>query len=328
MTLPIIAAAYGALTIFVLLGAFTGAFESNRRQILERARRMESQRVGARRRADEVSPKGAELLRKDNLSSSAQIASLLGRFGWAEQRAIMLEQGNVPIKVSEYALLLVGGAVIAGVLAWFVSGFPPAALVMGAFVLLVGEFWLSRRSQKRLQQFSQQLPQALQLMAVSLQSGFGIMDAIRTVARDMDDPLSAEFSRILDETRAGGSFEQALDRLAERMGGSDLRIVMQALSIHRQVGGDLGTILAQVAETMREREKLRRDISSMTAQERMSATIVAMLPIWALGFFIVAEPSLVEPLWTAQTGKLMAGAGLLLEVMGFFLMRRVTKLEV
>ena len=328
MTLQLVAGAFGALTIFVLFGVFSGAFSTNRRQILNRARRMEAQRLGARRRAEDVSFSGAELLRKDNLSSNAQIASLLGRFSWAEQRGKALEQGDIPIKVSEYALILVVGSLVAGAVAWYFSGFPPAGLVAAAFVIFIGEIWVNRRAEKRLQKFSQQLPHALQLMAVSLQSGFGIMDAIRSVARDMEAPLSTEFSRILDETRAGGSFEDALERLAERMGGADLRIVVQALTIHRQVGGDLGAILAQVAETMHEREKLRRDISSMTAQERMSATIVAMLPVFALGFFIIAEPSLVEPLWTTKTGQMMAGIGLALEVVGFFLMRRVTKLEV
>ena len=325
--LQILATILGALTIFVLFGAFSGALRTNRRHILNRARRMESQRLGGVTGVAPTEPAAADLLRKDNLASNAQIASLLGRFSWAERRASTLEQGDLPIKVSEYALMLVTGGLVSGAAAWYFSGFAPAALVMVAFVFFFGEVWVTRRAQKRLQDFSQQLPGALQLMAVSLQSGFGIMDAIRTVARDMDAPLSIEFNRILDETRAGGSFEQALDRLAERMGGSDLRIVVQALSIHRQVGGDLGAILGQVAETMREREKLRRDISSMTAQERMSATIVAMLPVFALGFFVVAEPSLVEPLWTTQTGQMMAAAGLLLEVVGFFLMRRVTKVE-
>ena len=327
MMIPIMAGVYGALTIFVLFGLFSGSFSTNRRQILDRARRMEDQRLGARRRDKADSTVGAELLRDDSLSSNAQIASLLGRFSWAERRAKSLEQGDVPIKVGEYALMLFTAALAGAALTGFLTGFPPAGFVVGIFVVLIGEIWVGRRATKRREKFSRQLPNALQMMAVSMQSGFGIMDAIRTVSRDMEKPLSSEFSRILDETRAGGSFEDALDRLAQRMGGSDLHIVVQALTIHRQVGGDLGGILEQVAVTMREREKLRRDIGSLTAQERMSATIVAALPFWALGFFIVTDKALVEALWTTQLGQILSAVAIGLEIVGFILMRRATTLE-
>ena len=328
MTFPILAGVYGALTVFVIIGLISGSFSTSRRQILHRAKRMEDQRLGVRRRdAEQVGGDGADLLRDQRLATNKQIASFISRFSWAERRARTLEQGDVPIKVGEYALMLALTALAGMAIAWFLSGFPPAGLVVAVFIVMVGETWVSRRAAQRREKFSRQLPNALQMMGSSLQSGFGIMDAIRTVAHDMEQPLSTEFGRILDETRAGGSFEAALERLAERMGGSDLRIVVQALTIHRQVGGDLGGILAQVAMTMREREKLRRDISSMTAQERMSATIVAALPIFALGFFIVSDKTLVESLWTTQLGQILSGTAIALEVVGFILMRRVTKLE-
>ena len=327
MSLGLVAALLGALTIFVVLGLLTGQLSRTRRQVMARALRVEARRV-MEDAVESGDTARVELLREDAISANPHLSRVLRRFSWSERRAVTLEQGALPLKVSEYAFILGAGFLVAGVAAAWLSGIPPAGLLAGAGAVLVGEWYVTRRAKQRINRFNEQLPAALQMMAVSLQSGFGIMDAIRTVGQDMEPPLSEEFSRILDETRAGGSFDESLERLTERIGTPDLRIVAQALTVHRSVGGDLGQILGQVAQTMREREKLRRDIISMTTQERMSATIVAMLPLWCVGLFLVIQPELIQPLWQDRTGQIMAGAAILLEVLGFILMRKVTTVEV
>lgn len=330
MSLEVIGGALAALTIFLFLSLLRGSTTGQKHRIIDRARQLERQRLD---REQAIAPAPPETLRSsvirdEGLSSNRQVASVLRRFQWSRRRAQTLERANLPLKVSEYLAIVAGLALVGGALTAWHTGFLPAGGVVAAAFLLAGEVWVGRRAGNRMERFNQQLPQALQMMSTSLQSGFGIMESIRTVARDMDEPLSQEFARLLDEARAGGSFEESLHRLNERVGGTDLLFVVQALSVHRQVGGDLGAILNRVAATMREREKLRRDILSMTAQERMSGLIIALLPIWAVGFFLVTAPETIDALWTTQTGQIMLAIGIGLEVAGFLLTRRVVQVEV
>jgi tight adherence protein B len=198
----------------------------------------------------------------------------------------------------------------------------------GVLAVVSFEMWVRSRSRRRLQNFEKQLPGALQVMSTSLKSGFGIMEAVSTVVREMDAPLSTEFERLLDETRVGGSFEDGMHAMVDRIDSPDLRIVARALEIHRRVGGDLASILDQVAETMREREELRGHIIALTAQQRLGGLIVGLLPFWVVFFFLMTDPDFISPLWTEPVGRLLLVIGGGLEILAFFVMRRIMSIEV
>lgn len=325
------AAILGALSVMLLVSALSGQLTLTRRRALNRAMRLEAQRFRPAEPTAAAAPGGearASLLRNQSLSGNKALNSFLHRFSWSLTRAQTLERADLPLKVGEYAMILAFLGLSLAVLVTLITGFIIAGLVVGAVAVLVVEWWVVRRTKIRTDKFNEQLPTALQMMAVSLQSGFSISDAIRTVANDMDPPLSEEFGRIMDEARAGGSFEDSLHRLEERIESPDLHIAIQALTVHARVGGNLGEILDQVAATMREREKLRREVRSMTAQERVSANIVALLPFWVLGFTFVVSKEAVAPLWETSTGHIIAAVAIAFEVVGLILTRRVTKVEV
>lgn len=317
----------GALAIFLAAGALTGQFEAGRRRMVQRALEMESRRLQheAAEAGDEVR---AQLLREDAVASSPLLSAMLRHFSWSERRAATLVAAALPLKVSEYASILLISFIAVSVGGWLVSGFAPAGLGAGVLAVLVIELWVRRRAGGRSKRFNEQLPAALQMMSIALQSGFGIMEAIRTVSREMETPLSDEFRRLLDEVAAGGSLEESLERMASRFASPDMRLVMQALAIHRNVGGNLGEILEQVAETMRERDELRRHIQSLTSQERASSLIVAALPVFVVGMFQFMAPELIAPLWEETTGRIILGVAIGFEVVGFMLMRRVMTIEV
>lgn len=321
----VIAAVLGSLAVMALVSAVSGHFSWTRRRALDRAFQF-----GAVPRHPEAPPlpKRGSLMRKDGVARNAQLSAFFRRWDWSVQRAEVLERAALPLKVSEYLLIVSIVVVVGAGLALWLTGFWPAAIVVAVFALAGPEWYVHRRASQRINKFNEQLPGALQMMAVSLQSGFSISDAIRTIASDMDPPLADEFGRILDETRAGGSFEESLLRLEERINSPDLKIAIQALTVHARIGGNLGEILEQVAETMREREKLRRDVRSLTAQERTSANIIALLPIWVIGFMLLVSKETIEPLWTTSTGQWVAVGALAFEIVGLILTRRVTKVEV
>jgi tight adherence protein B len=144
----------------------------------------------------------------------------------------------------------------------------------------------------------------------------------------MDAPVSTEFDEILKQARLGGSFEDALGTMVSRVDSEDLRIVARALEIHRKVGGDLGEVLDQVAATMREREELRGHVRALTAQQRLSGWIIAALPIWVVGFFMLTDSELISALWRDAAGLAVMGVGATMELVALVLMRRILSIEV
>lgn len=324
MTLQLLAILAGACTAFVAVSAFAGGFGSSRRQLIERVVALQRQRPDARSARSKV----AAILKPDSLASHSALAALLRRSNWAVNRALLLEQGAVPLKVSELLVVWVALAAVAGVVVSLVSGLIVVGLAFAAFVVILLELWVRGRARKRREAFDRQLPVALEIMSTSLKSGFGIMESMLTVGRDMDAPLSVEFDRVINETRVGGSFEDALMRLVERVASKDFRIVARALGIHRTVGGDLAMVLDSVSTTMRERDELRGHIAALTAQQRLGGVVVGLLPIWVVGFLSVFDPDFISPLWTDPIGRLMAAGGLAMEGLAFLVMSRIMKIEV
>lgn len=314
------------LTVFVAVMALT-ARPTARHDLVERIDRTRWD-PKPRAEAKEAAGGTTQALRDDAIASHAAIGALLRRLEWSSRRATTLERADLPLKVSEYAALLGGIFFVAVMLVTVISGMALAGLAAGVVSLFVVEAFVKHRAAARAERFQQQLPSALQVMAASLRSGFSIMESIRMVTQEMEAPLAVEFGRILDEQRVGGSFEASLEGLVERMESKDLGIVVRALQTHRKVGGDLGEILSRVAETMREREKLRGHVKSLTAEQRFGGTVVGLLPLWVLGFFYLFDPSFISPLWEESVGRLILGGGAMLELVAFFLMRRIVAIDV
>ena len=325
MILPLAAALAAALSLFVGVGALTGQFGFRQRQVLARAVSLQRQRAeGSYSSAREP----LRILKKDTVADSASLSAALRRFAWAPRRATLLERADLPLKVSEYLLIALAAFSLPALLVGLASGLPLVGLGFGVAGVVFLEWWVRARARRRSQLFEKQLPVALEIMSTSLKSGFGIMEAVAQVSRDMDPPIAHEFRRIVDETRVGGSFEASVEELVHRIDSQDLRIVARALDVHRKVGGDLASILDSVANTMREREELRGHVRALTSQQRLSGIIVGLLPLWVIAFFSVVSPDFIAPLWEDKVGRVLLATGAGLEVVAFFAMRRILKIEV
>lgn len=321
--IELLAAMAGALSVFVGIGALTGQFSTTERRLA--ARTVTLQRGGVDEKPRELS---SELLKDDVVSGSAKLSAMLRRYGWVATRAALLSKADLPLKVSEYAGLLVVSFVAVGAITGLISQLPLVGLLFGLVAVICIELWVRARARSRQAAFNKQLPVALQIMATSLRSGFGIMEAVATVSREMDDPLAGEFGQIIDQARVGGSFEAGVAAMVARVDSADLRIVARALEIHRKVGGDLASILDSVAGTMREREELRGHITALTAQQRLGGMIVGLLPAWVVGFFLVVNPEFISPLWEEPLGRVLLAAGAAMEVVAFLAMKKIMTIEV
>lgn len=258
---------------------------------------------------------------------------LAGRF--VQQRDVdaalgrRLEAAGLPLRAAEWIIIHAGCTLGLGLFLLLVSGGSVVPTVLGLFLGGVGPwFYLSWAESRRTSAFASQLPETLQLISGSLSAGYSFAQALDTVVREGQQPMTAEFNRALVETRLGVPIEDALEGVASRMDSRDFGWVVMAYRIQREVGGNLAELLATLAETMRERDALRRQVRALSAEGRLSAWILGLLPLAFCAYLLITRPSYLEPLVTDPLGLLMVSVGVVLLVIGTVWMRKAVRVEV
>jgi tight adherence protein B len=170
--------------------------------------------------------------------------------------------------------------------------------IFGLIGFILPKLWVSRRQAKRLKAFSDQLADTIVLMGNSLRSGMSLLQAMDMVAREGNPPISEEFGRVTREIGLGLSPQDALLHLVRRIRSEDLDLMVTAINVQHEVGGNLARILNTIAETIRERVKLKGEINTITSQQRMSGYILALLPVFVGGFLFLASPQYMRPMFS------------------------------
>jgi tight adherence protein B len=239
-----------------------------------------------------------------------------------------LLRAGVPLRPEEYVMFhwiitaLTSGLGII-ILSHWVFGLLGAAV---GYALPV--WWLRKKQRDRLQGFNDELPDMLTTIIGSLRAGFSLGQSLKTVVDEMDEPIRSEIETLLKEMQYGSTMESSFQSLMERMPSEDLELMIQAILIQKQVGGNLATVLETIVGTIRERNKIQRQLKTLTAQGKLSGLIIGSLP-FALGFFIyLMEPNHIMTLFSHPVGIALLGAGLLSGTIGFVLIRKVTTIEV
>ncbi len=242
----------------------------------------------------------------------------------------LLERADLPWRAGEWLvlrLLAMVIAAIAGGVLWEAQSLIGAALgaVLGFIVPpVILRFLAARRARK----FETILPDVMMLVATSLSSGFSLLQALDSVAKDAPEPAAKEFSRALAEARIGSDVSDALDHMAVRLDSPNMRWTTMAIRIQREVGGNLAETLRTTAATLREREMLKRQVKALSAEGRLSAYILVALPIGLFFYSMWTNYEYVSLLWTRTLGLAMLGAGIVSLIAGIFWMRQVVKIEV
>jgi tight adherence protein B len=307
--------------VFVVALLVTGSLLKNEqgRNLTERIGRYGPQRTSA-------PPEGEGKLARTALGWTA---GLLRSSNTERGLAARLDLAGITRSPAEWALLGVCLAALLAIVLTVVSrnvllGIPGGALIGWLAMRLV----LSIRIGRRRAAFSEQLPDVLQLIAGSLQSGFSLPQALDGVVREDTQPTSGEFSRALAEARIGADLEDALDGVANRMDSEDLRWTVMAIRIQRGVGGNLAEVLRNTVDTMRERAFLRRQVRALSAEGRLSAYILSVLPVAVGGWLTFMDPKYMRPLYTTPVGLIMLAVTAVLYAVGVFWMRNVIKVVV
>jgi tight adherence protein B len=271
----------------------------------------------------------------------AQLNRVVEQRDFGANLARDIARADLRLKPSEF--LAIWAASIVGLPLLFIVlslGMPalrtPLALLIAAFIgFMLPRFWLGRRKSGRLGAFNKQLPDTITLLANGLRAGSSFLQAVELVVRESRPPVSTEFSRVIREVNLGLPFEQAMENMVRRVRSDDLELMATAINIQHTVGGNLAEILDSIAFTIRERIRIKGEIRTLTAQQRLSGYVVGFLPIGLAGFLFVAAPNFMEPMFVKPPEALGLPLGVVILFMGgfmmfigFMLIRRIVDIEV
>jgi len=305
----------GGVAVFLaLLILGLVAMPADPRGRLTRARLSTTQAV-----ADRPSP--AQITQR--LSAAAD--EFLERRGRRQTLAVLLEVAGISLRTGEFVVLVVAATVVSTLGGLALGGV--LAMLVGLVIVPLGARALVRiLADRRRTAFADALPDNLQLLTGTLRSGYGLLQALDTLAREAPEPAGGEFRRVLLEVRVGRDPGDALRALAVRMQSEDFEWVVGAIEINREVGGDLATIMDNVADTIRERQRLHRQMRALTAEGRISGYVLTALPVLLALALIVLNPEYIGRLGSGP-GLVMVGVGVVMLTVGWLWIQRLCRIE-
>jgi tight adherence protein B len=250
------------------------------------------------------------------------IGVLLERRGWSKPIADALERAGYRLAPADFLILMASTAISAGLVFGLLLG-PVVGVFLAVAAPVVARLFLGFKARRRAKTFADQLDDTLQLLAGGLRAGHSLLRAIDAVSQQAESPTSEEFARVVNQTRLGRDLNDALEETATRMGSEDFSWVAQAIGIHREVGGDLSVVLDEVGHTIRERNQIRRQVASLSAEGKMSAYVLLALPFVVLGILTLTSPAYVSKFTESPIGFLMMGAAAVMLAIGSLWMRKV-----
>ena len=258
---------------------------------------------------------------------TVRMAGLFGRIdtsGALEQR---LDRASIPLRSGEYLAIAAGVALLLAVVAGFLMGSIIGSLIAIVIVAMVAWYIPKNRANKRIKQLQEQLPDALSLIAASVEGGQTFQRSIDMYRRDARPPISEELDRVMAEVAVGSDLVVALGNMAERSGVEDLKWAVEAVRIQQSTGGRLAPILQTLAAFMRTRQEVRREVQTLSAEGRMSGYVLFAIPVFLVCALELKDPGYLEPMYHgAGLIVLIFTAGLM--ALGYWIVRRMVNIKV
>ena len=282
--------------------------------------------------------------RLGNLSDTSSAKGVFGRFSFLRRAArsaesaaasrgatnmieSALEQANLPLKPGEAIVAAIGLALVTFVIVSALAQGLIWGVIAAAAVLIGALLFVNSVAARTKKKFETQLPDTLNLLATSLRAGYSLLQAVEAVGEEAPEPTRREFGRAMAEIRLGRPMNDALSDIAERLDSTDFEWTVMAIGIQREVGGNLAEVLQTTAETMVQRNRLRREMKALTAEGRISAIVLSILPFALFGVIGVLNPGYLEPLLENTLGWVVLGVGLVFIGIGIFWMSRIVKVD-
>jgi len=260
------------------------------------------------------------------IAQAGEAMAEIGGFKAALERT--LERAGMPITPGELVGSSACGAFVVGVISAFILRSPLLGLALAAVTAVAPTLVVRHRMKVRLEGLHEQLPDVLMILASSMRAGHSFLQALDTVAKEIGTPSDSEFARVVSEIRLGRPANEALTAMGERVGTEEFRWAMLAVNVQSEVGGNLAEILDTLADTVREREAIRRQVKVLSAEGRLSMKIMAALPPLVALAVAIINPDYMRALWTTRVGWILIGSGIVLMTIGTLVARRMVKIDV
>jgi tight adherence protein B len=276
-------------------------------------------------------PATISVLRRRRYSRFPWLDAVLVRFDIGNGLSTQLQQAGLPVRASEFLFAQLALATLGGLLGalagWEAFGGPMGAALGVAVGFVAPLLWLRFRVAARQTAFEQGLPDTLDRVTGALRAGYGLEYGFDLVARESSGPCAEEFGQILQELNLGADLEEALARLIQRVPSEDARLLATAVAVQRRTGGNLVEVLGQMAQMLRERERLRREVRVITTAPRVSGYVVASLPLLTAAVMFITSRYYIDTLFSEPLGRVALGVGVLLVVIGLILNRRIAQVD-
>lgn len=266
-----------------------------------------------------------ELRRRQELSR--QVNQKIGRLSMAAKLEQQLAAADIKISAAEFLMIRFGLTAGLFFLGWLISGYLIGGVLLGAFGWIGPAFYLNHYRAKRTRDFANQLPDMVNMLVGSLRAGYGLLHACNVVKDEMPEPISSEFSRMLKEVSLGYSITASLDNLAERMNDEDLSLIVTSIHVQNEVGGSLADVLDTIAETIRDRIKLKGQIRVMTSQQRATGFMLTGLPFATGTFLMMINPEYMMEIFQPGWPMLIPATAFVMVVLGNITMTWLTKID-
>jgi tight adherence protein B len=316
-----------ALLVFavVSLAVFAGLMLLDRRHATARILR---DRLAAVQKPGSEGGQQVALLRDEMMSEIPAFDTLLRRSRRVSALQKVLDQGAVKIRTGNFLVLSAVSAILFGAILYFAGGsvlFGWAGLVLGFFVPYA---YASHRRQKRFQHFEERFPEAMDTLARAVRAGHAFTTALELIATEISEPVAGEFRQLYEEQKYGLPVREALLNLTERVPLVDLKFFVTAVMLQRETGGNLAEILDNLSYMIRERFKIQRQVRVHTAQGRMTMVLLMALPPAVVVMMLTLNPGFIRPLFTDPLGHALIVAGITLQTVGYFYIRRIIRIQV
>ncbi|MBR3747964.1 MAG: type II secretion system F family protein [Selenomonadaceae bacterium] len=315
----VMSALMAVLTFFFVILIFTFFRRRQSLDIFHRLRRHYDKNADKNFKSEDALRRGYKYIRR--------VAEPLAALNFVKQLEFKLKQAGIPLTGGEFIVIVTLLTIFGALFAYMVSLNINLLLLMLVGMPAIAWTWVRIKIDRRKKAFTEQLGDCLTTVANALRAGYSFQQAMDVVAQEMEPPMSTEFARVTADVAMGVSLETALDQMNHRIKSSDFELVVTAVLIQREVGGNLAQILDTISETINERIRMKREINALTAQGRFSAWVLLILPFIVAAFCYVFNHDQFMMLFEEESGRMALIAAIVLEILGFFVIQKIVDIE-
>jgi tight adherence protein B len=320
-----------ASLLVVLAASFGAVFLVSTFLVGTRARTKHDQKLAERlgrrgKKTEEAAPASSSSYVPEALAQAGQRFAVAT--GFSARLDEKLDRAGMPIMAGEFVALTVVAALVGGVVAAIFLLNVIFVLLIAAVSGLIPYYMLKRAEKKRKRALIEQLADTMAILASSLRAGYSFLQALDTVSKEIGEPSATEFQRVVAEIRLGRPIDDALTAMAIRVQSDDLKWAVIAINVQRQVGGNLAEVLDIVANTVRERAYIRRQVQVLSAEGKLSVVILSAIPFFLFLYISIVNPEYIKPLFTTTPGLILLIGGAFFLGLGIYIMTRIIKIDV